>query len=469
VSGSMGDSVAMKRSKLHDGRPSWRYLAVFLGAAVVIAGCSSASSSSSGSSKGGLSGKAGYVVYWDQNEEVDFASIPSGLQGQLVPAWDLNGQMCLLPDGSGRFVGGQNPTVPSQQNPGGLKPYKQPAIGEELNQPNGSYSGQTLYIPGPYKLPGQTVGGDSPPDTHGDFNSNSTFTGCVFTHKGNLLATDIGTAQGSFPVPDNGRLVEWFAPSYKSYCIVAGPTEGGVGPHHVGGTGGLSQPGTLAIMANGDALMPEAGIDEVVRIDHSSLPATAADCPGGLYPQGKLRTSVFVHGSSSVLPFPAGVAFDKSCGCYAVSSFFGNPSIAWYSKDGQPMAGHASIPGETLAQLGQDPNGYNPFGLAFAPDGSLYFVDIHITCKNNMVGDGCGPADYGGRVMRVTFTNHRPAVPVVVRAGFDFPISVTVCVPATQVCPYPTGKIAPPASGPSENNAPAVGPSTNKSAGPGFG
>jgi hypothetical protein len=448
---------------------------ILLGTVTLLAGCSSTSSapathpSHSNSRSGGITGKSGYVVYWDQNEEVDFASMPSGLQGQLMPAWDLNGQMCVLPDGSGRFVGGLDPTIPNQQNPGGLKPYKEPAIGEELNQPDGSYGGRVLYVPGPYKLPGQGIGDDSPPDSKGVFNGNSTYTGCVFTHSGNLLATDIGTAQGSFPVPANGRLVEWFAPSYTSYCIVDGPTSGGVGPHHVDGNGGLSQPGMLALMENGDALLPEAGIDEVLQIDHSSLPASAADCPGGLYPQGKLHTSVFLHGSSTLLPFPSGVAFDKTCHCYAISSFFGNPSIAWFTKNGQLEPGHPSIQGETIAQLGQDPNGYNPFGLAFAPDGTLYFVDIHITCKNNVLGNGCGPADYGGRVMQVNFTNHQPSVPSVLHAGFDFPTSVTVCVPAIQLCPYPTGKIVPPASGPSENNVPAVGPSTNKPAAPGFG
>jgi hypothetical protein len=440
-----------------------------LGVVLLVGGCSSTSSSHPDSRVGGITGKAGYVVYWDQNEEVDFASMPTGVQGQLLPAWDLNGQMCILPDGSGRFVGGLDPTAPSQHNPGGLKPYKEPAIGEELNEPNGSYSGRVFYVPGPYKLPGQRIGDDSPPDASGSFNGNSTYTGCVFTRGGNLLATDIGTAQGAFPVPNDGRLVEWFGPSYTSSCIVDGPTSGGAAPHHVDGTGGLSQPGMLALTANGDALLPEAGIDEVLRVDHTSLPTTAADCPGGIYPSGKLHTSVFFHGTSTMLPFPNGVALDKTCNCYAISSFFGNPSIAWFNQNGQPEPGRPPVPGETLAQLGQDPNGYNPFGLAFAPDGTLYFVDIHITCKNNNLADGCGPADYGGRVMRVSFANHRPSAPVVLHAGFDFPTSVTVCVPATQVCPFPTGKIVAPASGPSENNVPAVGPSTNTPATRGFG
>jgi hypothetical protein len=443
--------------------------ALALAGIAVLSGCSSSPKGAGAIHSGGLTGKPGYLVYWDQNEEVDFLRQPSGLQGQLLPAWDLNGQVCVLPDRSGRFVGGVDPTLPSQDNPGGLKPYKQPAIGEELDRANGSYSGRVLHVPGPFKMPGQSVGEDSPPSANGVFNNNSTYTGCAFDKQGDLFATDIGTAQGSFPPPADGRLVEWFAPHFRSYCIIEGPTAGGVGPHHVDGTGGLSQPGMLALADNGDLLMPVAGPDQVVRIDHTSFPADAAACPGGVYPRADLRTSVFFQGSSTLLPFTAGIARDPTCDCFAISSFFGNPSIAWVTADGKPEPGRTGVPGETIAQIGQDPSGYNPFGMAFAPDGTLYFVDIHITCKNNTLGDGCGPADYGGRVMEVTFSGGQPSTPTVVHGGFDFPTSVTVCVPARQVCPYPAGRIVPPASGPSENDAPDRAPASDKPATAGFG
>ena len=59
--------------------------------------------------RGGSPGTASYLVYWDQNEEVDVLSMPSGTQAQLIPAWDLNGQVCELHDG--RFVGGYDPTL----------------------------------------------------------------------------------------------------------------------------------------------------------------------------------------------------------------------------------------------------------------------------------------------------------------------------------------------------------------------
>jgi hypothetical protein len=436
---------------------------------VLLAACSSGSSRPSSTATtagtatvvGGVTGKPGYLVYWDQNEEVDFLSMPAGTQGQLLPAWDLNGQMCVLPDG--RFVGGYNPTVPGQRNFGSAKPYKQPAAGEELDQPNGAFSGQTLYVPGPFKMPGQTVGGDSPATADGVFNSNQTYSGCAIDPQQNIFGADIATAQGSFPPPDSGRLIEWFAPGYTTYCIVYGPTAGGVGSHHVDGSGGLAQPGMMTLAANGDLLVPNAGTGSVLRFAHSSLPTGASDCPDGIYPRSKVQVSEFVTG----LSFPAGIATDPTCDCYAISSYVGDPSIIWVNADGGPEAGRGSVPGTTIVDLGKDPNQYNPFGMAFAPDGTLYFIDIHVTCKAQLTG--CGPADYGGQLMRVTVTNGQPAAPVAVASGFDFPTSVTICVPAKTVCPYPTGAIVAPLSGPSENPAPDAGPPSNAPATAGFG
>jgi len=221
----------------------------------------------------------------------------------------------------------------------------------------------------------------------------------------------------------------------------------------------------MALADNGDLLVPNVGTSSVLRFSASSLPSSAARCPGGIYPRSKVHVSSFVTGVS----FPAGIAKDPTCDCFAISSYIGNPAIRWVTAAGQPEPGRTPVPGETIAELGTDPDAYNPFGLAFAPDGTLYFIDIHVTCKDNMVGNGCGPASYGGRAMKVTFSHGQPTTPTVVHAGFDFPTSVTVCVPAHQVCPYPTGKITPPLSGPSENPAPDKGPPTDAPATAGFG
>jgi hypothetical protein len=282
-------------------------------------------------------------------------------------------------------------------------------------------------------------------------------TGCVFDRSGNLFASDLGTAQGQFPSPDDGRLIEWFAPAYSTYCIVAGPTSGGVGPHHVDGTGGLSQPGDLALAPNGDIMLPEAtGIaGKVLRLDGDSLPHSAADCgPDGLYPPGQLRSKVFVQGSLSMLPFPQSIARDPRCNCWAVATVIGNPAIAFFDDYGNRLTGIGVVPGESIVQVGTDPNGYNPFGIAFGPDGTGYFVDIHIQCSAPLTN--CGPEDNAGRVMKIPFVHGHPTTPVVVTGGLNFPTSVTVCVLAAgKVCPAPG---VPGAASASRDRQPAIPP-----------
>lgn len=375
-----------------------------------------------------------YTVYWDQNEEEDFLRVPSGQTGQLIPPWDPNGQMCILPGDSGRFVVGYNPTLASQHNPGSLKPVKEPPVGEAMYDRRGHFI-KTISVPGPFAFPGRRVGGDIPPNAAdgGVFNDNGSMTGCAFDRRDNLFAADIGTAQGAFPPPDNGRIIEWFAPNYRNFCIVDGPTAGGVGPHHVDGTGGLRQPGDLAIDPNnGDLLVPEAGSPtggiggSILRFAHTSLPQSAADCgTAGLYPRQRLQVSTFVQGNGSYLPFPIAIARDPTCNCWAISTTIGSPSVVWVHDDGTPVVGR-SIPGVDIAHVGQDPNASNPFGIAFAPDGTLYIVDIHIVCSAPLVN--CGPATKGGRELRVTFHNGQPNPTQIIASGLDFPTSVTVCV-----------------------------------------
>ena len=101
-----------------------------------------------------------------------------------------------------------------------------------------------------------------------------------------------------------------------------------------------------------------------------------------------MHVSTFVKVS-----FPAGIAKDPTCGCFAVSSYIGDPSIVWVTAERQARAGRGSVPGTTIADLGKSPGQYNPFGMAFAPDGTLYFIDIHVACTGPLTG--CGPATTG--------------------------------------------------------------------------
>ena len=430
----------------------------------VLAACSSGSSGSSTATRtgntvplvaAGSTGSAAYLVYWDQNEEVDFLSMPSGTQGQLMPAWDLNGQVCILPDG--RFVGGYDPTLPAQHNLGSAKPYKQPADGEELDQPNGSFSGQTLYVPGPFKMPGQTHRrATRPRRPNGVFNNNQTYTGCAVDKAGNMFANDIATAQGRYPPPRSGRLVEWFAPDYTHVLHRLRPDVGrrGAPPHRrdrrprpAGDDGRWPTTATCSCPTSAPRACCVSPIVPARPVPRS--------VPAGSIPADKVQASDVRQGNSRSplgLPRTRPVAASRSAATSGI-----RPSAGCRARR-QARARRGPVPGDVGRRTrGRAPTAVQPVrhGLRPRRDPVLHrhphrLLDGLLT--------GCGPANYGGRVMKVTFTEGRPSTPIAVATGFDFPTSVTVCVPSKSVCPYPTGAIVAPLSGPSENPAPDAGP-----------
>jgi len=454
-------------------------------------------------------------VYFDQNEEEDVyqtgqAPYSSLATQQLVPPWDPNGQMCLLPDGSGRFTVGYNPTGVEQKNNAGsapnggvLKPRKQPPVGVALYNRDGSFSGQDLFVPGPYKLTpassqwtkygvvGPDAGGDIPPDTNnGPFNSEGTFTGCAVGKNGNLFAVDLGTAQGSYPPPDNGRLLEWFADSnYHGVCIVYGPDKGGnVWPdgntHHVDGSGGLQQPGTMTADSQGNIYVPVDAVDtttgflpagKVLRFAADKLPATAADCPtktpgaanGDQTNYHVVAPTTFIDAAAAGMPFPAGIAWDPKCSCWAVDNvFFGLNAVEWFDTSGSPMGqqAHAPIPTNFGTQ-------FSPFGMAFDPQGDLFVVDIHVAVDpaGSVTSQSfqAGPVNGQGRLLEFTFSGPIANPPTTIASGEDFPVAVTTCDPARQNCPGTSAAAVAAANAPATPAPAAVGSLPNTAPGSG--
>ena len=367
-------------------------------------------------------------VYWDQNEEED-AITPDGQLAQLVTPWDPNGQMAIFPDESGRFVIPYDPTLPSQHNPGSFRPVKYPPIGLAVYDRLGNFTGQTIFVPGPF------AGGDIPPTAAGIYNDNGTFEGAIFNAQGDLFATDIGSGQGTMAVPDQGRIVEWFPPDYTRYCIIFGPTQGGVGPHHVDGSGGLKDPGIPAIDPAGNLYIPETGATRVLRFDHSVLPTSADQCGPDQLLSPSAPYTVFITSAGAA----AAIARDPTCStdtsnCWAVtnviSGAFGGNAVAWFDDSGQPTTVKGPIP-----RTGK----VSPLGIAVAPNGDVYFIDIALSCN----GADCGTIDNAGAIYKVTFTDGKPSTPVRLAGGMDFPTSVTLCDGSQHVCPMPQQLLLP--------------------------
>jgi hypothetical protein len=115
--------------------------------------------------------------------------------------------------------------------------------------------------------------------------------------------------------------------------------------------------------------------------------------------------------------------------------------VAFYDDGGQPTSAKASIPAGK----------YSPFGIAVAPSGEVFFVDIGLTCT----ASGCDTVTNGGGVFKVSFTAGVPSTPERVAGGLNFPVGVTVCDATRQTCPepLPNAPLVPPA-GPSPGGMP---------------
>src|SRR5439155_1465172 len=175
-----------------------------------------------------------------------------------------------------------------------------------------------------------------------------------------------------------------------------------------------------------------AGAVRAPRVDGGrGHPTRAADCPPPTnMPTTPVRFEVFIQGDPQNQPFPSAIARDPQCNCWAVSSVFGAPAVAWYNDDGSPHVGKGPVPA----------GNFNPFGIAFIPAGDLYLVDIHIQCTGGgpeNPGASCGPQEDAGQILRVTFTSGFPSAPVTIAGGLNFPVSVTTCDASARTCPRP--------------------------------
>ena len=168
----------------------------------------------------------------------------------------------------------------------------------------------------------------------------------------------------------------------------------------------------MALADNGDVLVPNVGTASVLRFAALVAARRARrQCPGGIYPRSKVHVSTFVNGLG--LPRRGGQGPDVRL--LRREQLHRQPRHRLgRRRRASPNPVAARCPARPIAELGKAPSQYNPFGMAFAPDGTLYFVDIHVACKALLTG--CGPASYQGRVMKVTL-HQRPALDAGRRRG----------------------------------------------------
>lgn len=401
----------MLRTRAASTRP---ILAVVLALALVmVAACSGSDDTAdddrpanASTSTSGTSGTApeddempgGYVVFNGQGNNLDaYEPIPPFTTQRVITTiaddpdgLDINAQICFFPDGSRRFI-----------------------AGEDTGQEEGDLQGWGIF-----QLDGDKVGDFSATQvaklvpTYQGSSDNAENYGCGFLSDGRIVTTDIGNqAQGE----GDGQLIMWFPPydsEQVAYCKI-----------------------DVAI-----ATAQSIWVDDQDRVYvASSRPPTSGVWRySGPWPTGPtaaegcgqtdatgapmadtVRKEMFIASGENGLISPAGLAPTGNGGVYVSSVFTG--VINEYDANGafvrtvlQPPAGE---------QLGAQPfSTGTPLGIGVGPDGTLFYADIGLVIDGSDIGPGRGT----GTVRRITFLDGQPQAPETMATGLAFPDGIGI-------------------------------------------
>jgi hypothetical protein len=303
---------------------------------------------------------------------------------------DINAQLCFFPDGSKRFIAGEDTGQPNPPQGWGIFQLKGDTVG---------------------KLSAKKVGKLTP--TYQTSNDNAENYGCGFLSDGRVLTTDIGNQASG---PEDGQLIVWFAPFNRTkvrYCKI---------------DVGIATAGGIYVDSKNRVYVPSARPPTAGVVRYTGPFPTSDTAKGGC--GGKdatgapMATSVkkkqFI-GLGNGLAAPIAIVRAPKNDFY-VSSVISGVINEYDSKGGyvrtilQPPADETL--GATTFSTG------TPLGLGVGPDGTLYYADIGIT----ITSEGIGPGPEG-TVRRIRFVNGQPQPPEIMGAGLQYPDGIGVYAP----------------------------------------
>ncbi len=306
---------------------------------------------------------------------------------------DINAQICFFPDGSGRFIAGEDTGQPNPPAGWGIFQLRGTGIGD---------------------LEAEQIGKLTPTYQTGAQPENY---GCGVLSDGRMVTTDLGgQAPGD---PGNGQFIVWFGGpegTDQTYCKV---------------DVALATAQSLLVGPDDEVYVVSARPPTSGVWRYTDLP-TSADAAGGCgdtdatgapLADTVTREQVLAPGQDDVLS-PAGIAPSPDGGFYLSSVITG--VINEYDADWRfvrtilaPPAGEA-IGADTSLSTG------TPLGIGVTPDGTIYYADIGIV---NDPEDGFGPGDGTGTVRRIRFVDGEPQPPETIAEGKAFPDGIGVYVP----------------------------------------
>jgi hypothetical protein len=340
----------------------------------------------------------GYTVFNGQGNNLDaYEPIPPFTTQRVIhtiadqpDGLDINAQICFFPDGSGRFV-----------------------AGEDTGQTSGDLQGWGIF-----QLEGEKVGDFKATEvaklvpTYQGSSDNAENYGCGFLSDGRIVTTDVGNqANGD----GDGQLIMWFPP-YNSEKIAFCKIDVGI------------------------ATAQSIWVDDQDRVYvASSRPPTSGVWRySGPWPTGPtaaegcgkadgtgaplvddVRKEIFIASGEHGMISPAGLAPTGTGGVYVSSVFTGY--INEYDANGQFVRTILQPPaGENL---GAKPfSTGTPLGIGVGPDGTLFYADIGLVID----GPDIGPGDNTGTVRRIAFVDGQPQPPETMATGLAFPDGIGI-------------------------------------------
>ncbi len=295
---------------------------------------------------------------------------------------DINGQICLFPDGSGRFVAGEDTGQPT------------PPAGWGVFEADGTQVGKltaTYFVAGAEPF------------------------GCGFDPNGLLFSTEVG--EQGFGTP-NGQLILWFPP-YDEFPGPNGayPNTNEPSTNFCKIATDIGTAGSIAIDAQGRVYVSSSSGLSVFRFSppFPSSPDPNGGCGSTDALGSPLADSVNRETFLSLMGFTAytGLAIAPNGNLYVADILSGE--IGEYDLDGN-LVRMILDPGPGPITTG------DPQGLAVDSDGTLYYTDLDLVGTFPDLGPGPN-----GTVWRITFDGAgNPQPPEIVREGLAFPDGLSV-------------------------------------------
>jgi hypothetical protein len=333
-----------------------------------------------------------------KHQQVNAAFTPEAPQKSNPQGTDINAQICFFPDGSNRFI-----------------------AGEDKGQKSGDRQGWGIF-----RLTGTSVGSFGINETaklvptYQSSSDNAENYGCGVLSDGRVLTTDVGDQANGAP---DGQLIIWYPPfdSEKvKYCKL---------------DVAISTAQSLLVDRDDNIFMAAARPTTVAGAtgsgvwEYSPPYPTGPDAAGGCGKTDgtgapltdRVQKKVFIAPGEHGLLTPSGIAASPAGGYYVSSVFTG--VINEYDRTGafvrtilQPP------PGESIGAKPYSTG--TPLGIGISPDGTIYYADIGL-----VIDKGVGPGSKTGTERRITFTDGKPNPPEVMAQGLDYPDGIGIFVP----------------------------------------